>query len=230
MKGLSILAAGAILAGAAAIDSGKPLVATPLAPEMTEQGLRLVLEYEVGGKASYDRWPRPEYIGDSYSGVTWGIGYDSHQNSRFNIVKDWTRIGDRSAARLAETQPFYGHSAKGPAAGVKDIVIPWDMAVKVFMEIDLARVDAQCKRAFPGFDTLRPAAKDAIRSLVFNRGASMIGPGRVEMRAIRDDCTSHNYEDMARQEIAMCRIWKGTNIEAGMKRRRYAEAELFRIQ
>lgn len=221
---LAILAAVALLS---VLPSGPPVVSGPLAPEMSKEGLGLVLEQEVGGRSQYDRWPHPEYEADANSGVTWGIGYDGHQNSVSNILKDWNRLGDRPAQRLSETQPFYGRAAKAPTERVKDITVPWDSAVKVFLEVDLARTDAQCRRAFPGFDDLSLHAKDAIRSLVFNRGASMAGPARVEMRAIRDLVPKRDYRGMAEQCRKMPHLWAGTAIYAGMARRRYAEAQLF---
>jgi hypothetical protein len=223
-----VLIAAAIAGAASLLPVGDaPLVSGPPAPEMSKEGLELVLDYECGGRDQYNRWPRPEFIGDKFSGVTWGVGYDAHQNSRANIIKDWTRLGTTPANRLSETQPFYGPAAREPQQRVKDIVVPWDYAVKVFLEIDLARVDAQCRRAFPKFDEASLHARDAIRSLVFNRGASMSGPARVEMREIRDAIAKKDYAKCADAEKRMCRVWRGTAIEKGMTRRRYAEAVLF---
>ena len=91
----------------------------------------------------------------------------------------------------------------------------------------MARTYAQCQRAFPGFDELRPNAQAALVSLVFNRGASMIGDGRREMRAIRDrGVPARDYDGIAAEFRAMTRVWQGTEIYNGMRRRRYAEADL----
>src|ERR1039458_1533679 len=99
-------------------------------------------------------------------------------------------------------------------------------AYEVFNKIDVARTWSQCERAFPGFENLRANAQAAIVSLVFNRGASMTGDNRKEMRAIRDAVPKHDYTEMASQLRKMVRVWVGTDIYNGMKRRRLAEADL----
>lgn len=196
-------------------------------PVLTPEGLGLIVEYEVGGESQYKKWPHPEYSGGA-SGVTWGIGYDGHQNSKTAILSDWKRIGERPAQRLAATQPYSGSSAKVHYRDVVDITVPWQPSIEVFLEIDVSRTDVQCRRAFPGFDSLRPKAKDAIRSLVFNRGAAMNGPNRVEMRWMRDvGVPKKDYDGLAAAERDMKKIWRGTSIQAGMYRRREAEARLF---
>jgi hypothetical protein len=202
-------------------------VTLPPAPALTEEGFVLIIEAETGGQRQYERSPHPEYIGDRFSGVTWGIGYDAHQNSAAVIRLDWSGLGEGTAGRLAATQPYYGRAAHDAWLKVRDIPIGWGIAVEVFQRVDLARVDLQCRRAFPGFENLSSLAKDAIRSLVFNRGASMTGPARVEMRAIRDLVPNKDYRGMAVQERKMKRLWRGTKIERGMNARREAEARLF---
>ncbi|MCY7386445.1 MAG: hypothetical protein LH628_28555, partial [Microcoleus sp. CAN_BIN18] len=63
-------------------------------------------------------------------------------------------------------------------------------------------------------------------SLVFNRGTSMQGNRRLEMRVVRDLVTKKNVNKIAEQIRKMKRIWLGTSIEKGMNRRRDAEADL----
>jgi GH24 family phage-related lysozyme (muramidase) len=91
----------------------------------------------------------------------------------------------------------------------------------------------RARRAFgPDFDRLSKWAQDALTSLVYNRGASMVGPARVEMRFIRDVCLPlWKVAELANQCIArklreMVRIWAGSKIAAGMHRRRNDEANL----
>lgn len=197
------------------------------APILTKEGLALIVDYEVGGEFQYKKWPHPEYSGGA-SGVTWGIGYDAHQNQKVIILSDWAKLGKTDVDRLAATQPYYGASAKAHVKDVVDITVPWDESISVFVVVDVSRTDTQCRKAFPGFDKLRAHAKDAIRSLVFNRGTSMIGPNRVEMRWMRDvGVPKQDYEGLANAEREMKHIWAGTDIQNGMYRRREAEAKLF---
>jgi hypothetical protein len=197
----------------------------PPAPELTPAGQALIFDFETGGEADYDRWPHPEYPGGP-SGVTWGIGYDAHQNRRGIILEDWAALAAPDLLRLAATQPFYGTAARAKARAVRDVTVPWALSTTVFLNVDLSRTREQCERAFPGFDVLAPACQDAIESLVFNRGSSMIGPSRREMRAIRDDVPQRDYAGIAAQLRTMERVWRGMDIYAGMRRRREAEAEL----
>jgi GH24 family phage-related lysozyme (muramidase) len=85
---------------------------------------------------------------------------------------------------------------------------------------------------FPNFDKLPDDAKGGLVSLVFNRGASLEGDRRREMKAIRDimlktqDFDSKTLSQIAEQIRKMKRIWMGGSIEKGMSRRRDAEAKI----
>ena len=64
-------------------------------------------------------------------------------------------------------------------------------------------------------------------SLVFNRGTGIVGPKRTEMAHLKEvDIPALDYRGMARQERLMERVWRGTDLEHGMTRRREAEARL----
>jgi hypothetical protein len=192
---------------------------------LSKPGQDLVEEFEVGGKRDYN--PRPEAPDARYSGITWGIGYDAHQNSPSIIVSDWMRLGEIPAKKLSNTHPYYGVSAQNHLKDVHDIIIPWNDAVGVFDLVDVARTYSKCKKVFPGFENLRLNAQAALISLVFNRGDDMTGGNRIEMRDIRDyGIPTLNYERIASNIRKMERIWRGTQIEKGMTRRREAEAKL----
>jgi len=196
-------------------------------PVLTPQGLALIVDSEVGGESYYKRHDFPEYPGGD-SGVTWGIGYDAHQNKAYIILSDWKTLGEETAQRLAKTQPYVGQTAKKYLPKVKDIAVPWEPSIDVFLKVDVSRTDLICQKAFPGFEDLRPTAQDAIRSLVFNRGPSMSGPNRTEMRHMRDyGVPNKDYQSLAADEIKMIRVWRGTDIYDGMVARRKAESKLF---
>lgn len=205
-------------------EAQRPLVATPKAlPLLSTAGYKLIIEFEVGGRSGYD--PHPEAPDARLSGITWGIGYDGHMNTPPVILEDWAPLG-RAAQRLADTHPYYGPTAKSHLHEVHDILIEWARANDVFLRLDVGREFRNARKAFPGFDNLRPNAQAALVSLTFNRGSSMVGDNRREMRAIRDLVPKRDYSGMASQFRQMIRVWRGTSIEHGMTRRRLAEAYL----
>jgi GH24 family phage-related lysozyme (muramidase) len=88
-------------------------------------------------------------------------------------------------------------------------------------------------RAFPGVTKLPPDAQGALVSLVFNRGTSMQGHRRREMREIRDAIARTDFkmskllEAIATSIESMIRLWIGKGLD-GLIRRRKAEAALVR--
>lgn len=199
------------------------LVALPAPPPLSPAGRALIYEFEVGGVGRLPNGGRPEWPGFA-SGVTVGVGYDCGYNSRAVILADWRKL--IGAERLAATAGITGQAAKPRALQVRDIVIKWGLASEVFDATTLTKFWQLTRRTFPGFDDLRPNAQAALLSLVFNRGASLAGPRRAEMRALTTLSPRADYPGMARQLRAMKKIWAGTDIERGMTRRRDAEAAL----
>ncbi len=196
----------------------------PEVPALSPAGEQLVIEFEVGGRSGYNQ--HPELPDLRLSGVTIGVGFDLHQNTKEHILSDFSSLAAPAPARLAATQPFYGKSAVEPWKAVRDIIVPWQTAIGVFDKIDVAREWTRAERALPGFDSLRPNAQAALISLTFNRGASMTGDNRREMRKIRELVPKKDYAGMAEQLRLMERVWRGTTIYSGMRRRRFAEADL----
>lgn len=119
------------------------------------------------------------------------------------------------------------------ARSMRDVITPWPMALENFRTVGVPPYKNRARRAFgPDFDRLSRWAQDALTSLVYNRGNSMVGPARTEMRFIRDVCIPMwKHADLANACIArklreMVRIWVGSQIEVGMRRRRNDEANL----
>jgi GH24 family phage-related lysozyme (muramidase) len=197
------------------------IVGLPPAPPLSREGFDLIIEFETGGESNYN--PRPEWPGFA-SGVTVGVGYDCGYNSAAVIRSDWRKLD--AAPRLAATSGITGRPAKTKAAELRDVLVRWQLATAVFSEVTVARFYALTQRTFPGVERLHPNAQAALVSLVFNRGNSLIGERRSEMRAIREAVALSAYSEIARQLRAMVRLWRGSDIERGMARRRYAEAAL----
>ncbi|MEO8205314.1 MAG: hypothetical protein ABI615_03980 [Chthoniobacterales bacterium] len=198
------------------------LFGIPTSPRMTPQGLQHFVEYEVGSEAQYNHWPHPEWP-QGMSGVTQGIGYDNGYTARRQILSDWCFISE--VERLAATAGIKGRAAKDAAYAVRDIYIPFNGAMDVFQNVDAPRYYQMCRRIFPGFDDLAPLSRDALASLVYNRGSSMAGPGRIEMREIARLTSRKDYRGIAFQIRAMKRLWKNAGLD-GLLARREAEARM----
>lgn len=207
----------------AAPAAGANACAVPVADE----AITLIVDFEVGGQARYVRlYQRPIWPGAA-SGVTVGIGYDLGHQRASTILQDWHEHAERE--RLAGMAGIIGEAARVARAGVADILVPWDHAIGVFRDASLIEYCRRARLAFgaAAFDAAPAQVQGALVSVVYNRGASMIGPARVEMRVIRDVCLpADDAECVATQIRAMTRLWRGSSIEAGMERRREAEATL----
>lgn len=213
-------------------EAGAPSIRLPAPPILSAKGYQLILDYEVGGgQAYYSRYlASPTWPGAS-SGVTVGVGYDCGYNSKPVIVRDWSVMPNTAyRERLGNTAGVKGQAAKSLVQSVGDIIIDWRYAEAVFSGVTITRYHQLTARTYPGFERLHPNAQAALVSLTFNRGSSMTGESRKEMREIRDCAARLDYVGMARANRASIRLWRGTSIEKGMARRREAEARLMELR
>lgn len=200
-------------------EAQKPALAGPVAPAMGDRGLALIVEYE--GYAA-----RPEAPDARLSGISGGLGYDWHTVSPNLSVIDWKALAVPAPKRLADTHPYYGPTAKSHLRDVHDIVLPRPVGFDVFNRVDVPRFYAICKKTYPGFEDLRLNARDAVLSLVYNRGSSLVGNNRLEMRQLVSLIKAKDYPGMADAVRRMKRVWRGTEIQNGMFARREGEARL----
>jgi hypothetical protein len=200
---------------------------------LSKKSLDLILEFEVGGGENYynkflknPTWP------EGQSGVTIGIGYDLGYVNKTEFSEDWKDLPKEIFDRLYKVVGIKGYNAKNLIRGLKDINIPWDLALKVFNNKTVTKFYNLTKQTFPNFDNLPEDAKGGLVSLVFNRGNALEGDRRREMKLIRDGMKLVSTFDqkalsfIANQIRNMKRIWIGGSIEKGMSRRRDAEAKL----
>jgi len=200
---------------------------------LSKKSLDLILEFEVGGGESYynkflknPTWP------EGQSGVTIGVGYDLGYVNKAEFSEDWKDLPKEIFDRLYKVVGIKGYNAKNLIKGLKDITIPWDLALKVFNNKTVTKFWNLTKETFPNFDNLPEDAKGGLVSLVFNRGNALEGDRRREMKLIRDGMKLVTTFDqkalsfIANQIRNMKRIWIGGSIEKGMSRRRDAEANL----
>ena len=200
---------------------------------LSKKSLDIIFEFEVGGGENYYNkfLKNPTWPGEQ-SGVTIGVGYDLGYVNKTEFTNDWKELNQKDFDRLYKVVGIKGIAAKDLVRGLKDIVIPWDLALKVFMNKTVTKFYNLTRETFPNFDNLPEDAKGGLVSLVFNRGNSLEGDRRREMKLIRDGMKLVSTFDqkalsfIANQIRNMKRIWIGGSIEKGMSRRRDAEAKL----
>ena len=200
---------------------------------LNDKSLKLIFDFEVGGGENYYNkfLKNPTWPGEQ-SGVTIGVGYDVGYVNKTEFTNDWKDLPKDIFDRLYRVVGVKGYQAKELARRLKDIIIPSEMGVKVFMNKTVKKFYDLTRTTFPNFDKLPEDAKGGLVSLVFNRGAALEGDRRREMKAIRDIMAkTENFDEKTLSQIAdqvrkMKRIWIGGGIEKGMTRRRDAEAKL----
>jgi hypothetical protein len=200
---------------------------------LSKKSLDLILEFEVGGGENYYNkfLKNPAWPGEQ-SGVTIGVGYDLGYVNKAEFSEDWKDLPKETFDRLYKVVGIKGYNAKNLIRGLKNITIPWELALKVFNNKTVTKFYNLTHETFPNFDNLPEDAKGGLVSLVFNRGAALEGDRRREMKLIRDGMKLvSTYDQKALSFIAnqirnMKRIWIGGSIEKGMSRRRDAEAKI----
>lgn len=190
--------------------------------------LQLILEHEVGGgKAYYEKHlTKPEWPGGA-SGFTLGIGVDcgyytpSELEKLFYFLpKDQLEIVKGASGKTGQAGKEYTQKHKNSG-----ISITWDQALEMFNKSIWKKFSQLAEKAFPELDKLCDDAYGAIVSLVFNRGSSMNGDSRLEMRNIRDLVPKKDYKGIANEIRKMKRLWIGKNLD-GLLNRREEEAKL----
>ena len=192
------------------------------------KALALILEYEVGGGKSYyeKHLTKPEWPGGA-SGFTLGIGVDcgyytpTELEKLFHFLpKDQLEIVKGASGKTGQSGKAYTQQHKNSG-----IVVTWDQAIEMFDNLIWAKFAKLAEKAFPSLPDLCDDAYGAIVSLVFNRGSSLSGDSRLEMRNIRDLVPKKDYRGIAKQLRNMKRIWQGKGLD-GLLERREAEAKL----
>jgi hypothetical protein len=196
--------------------------------ECSCQNLDMILRFEVGSRARYEKeFQRPVWPGAS-SGVTIGIGYDLGVTKKAQITADWeTYLFEPELAALLAVQGVTGLPAKQLAKGVSHVVIPLKAAEEVFYLKTLSVFAARTRATFPGVEKLPADAQGMLLSLVYNRGTSLHGGRRTEMaeiaRLLRG--SNHDLEGIAVQFESMKRLWPDLK---GLRDRRQREADIVR--
>lgn len=192
------------------------------------KALDLILKYEVGGgKAYYDKFlSKPTWPGGA-SGMTLGIGVDCGYYTPAELEKIFSFLPKKQLEVVKGASGKTGQAGKEYTNQHKNdgIVVTWDQALDIFNKLIWTKFSKLAERAFPGLDQLCDNAYGALVSLVFNRGSSLIGDSRLEMRNIRVLVPKKDYKGIANELRKMKRIWQGKGLD-GLLERREAEAKL----
>jgi hypothetical protein len=213
-------------------------LAATLAQKVSQTAFNLIVQHETGGQNYYERvyGGHPEWPGGA-SGITIGFGYDLGYVSATEFKADWSSaLGQSVVDRFINTHTI-GANGSGLGASrmktlvrqLRDIVIIWETAEKVFRSTTLPKFALLTDRHLPNCEELNGDCFGALVSVTFNRGASydMSGDRYTEMRAIKKAMQNKTFSEIPGLIRDMTRIWAWTSIEAEMRRRREDEAKLF---
>lgn len=185
-----------------------------------------VINFETGGKAYYEKaLQKPTWPGGA-SGVTVGIGADLG----YMTPKEWTDyfstyFSPEANIAFQSVIGLKGSAAKSAVSKVKRWSLGWEEAKKIFVRWTLPKFWKLANAIWPGLDQLKESAQVALVSIVFNRGSSLKGDSRKEMRAIVNHVKTKNYEAIAQEIQNMKRLWVGKGLD-GLLKRRDAEAKM----
>jgi hypothetical protein len=194
----------------------------------SKEALDLILEYEVGGGRSYYEklLSHPTWPGGA-SGTTLAIGVDCGYYSPTELEKIFYFLPANQLDAIKNASGKTGQAGKDYVRQIKplNVTVSWDQAIKIFNELTWPKFAKLTEKAFPGVDQLCDNAYGALVSLVFNRGSSLTGSSRAEMRTIRELVPKKDYKSIADELRSMKRIWEGKGLD-GLLARRDAEAAL----
>lgn len=161
------------------------------------------------------------------SGVTIGIGYDCGHMSAATIEKDWRGVLPlHMVESLKKVAGLTKRKAVAALPIVKNVDVPIEAALQVFYNTTIYKYAKVALSIYPNLPNLHPVEQATIVGLVYNRGGSIVGYSRREMRQLIDAIKEDNDKKMADLIRAMIRLWP--NIE-GLKKRRRAEASLIEL-
>lgn len=188
----------------------------PIQQPLSDNARKLILKHE--GFHKTPGWPGEQ------SGVSIGIGYDLGYTTADVFKADWVEVLTAKQIKiLLPVVGLKGAKAKAALKKLDDVKIPIKGGEKVFFERSLPKYIVLTENAFPGIGDLPPDAQGALVSLVYNRGTSMTGESRKEMKEIRDLIPKKDLTGIAAQIRSMKRLW---DPESGLIKRREDEAKM----
>jgi hypothetical protein len=179
----------------------------------------------------YNRKYRKPVVPDpvnTNSGVTIGIGYDCGQYSPIKIKLDWQSVLPQHMVNaLTAVSGLTKQRAVNSLPFLETVDVPIEAALQVFYNTTIFEFAKKAAAIYPGLAELHPVEQSVITGLVYNRGASLNGDRRREMRQLVAAIKNDDDKNMAGLIRSMARLWPDT---PGLRRRRLAEAALIDIE
>lgn len=194
----------------------------------SENTLKLIYDFEVGGgEAYYNKYLKRFTWPGLASGPTIGIGIDCAYYPKSELEKIFSFLSQKERILVSGSTGKTGEAGKAYTKILRDagIEVSWQQAQKIFLNTTWAKFSKLTDRVFPESDELCDDAYGALVSLVFNRGGSLSGDSRSEMRDIKNLIPSRNYHAIARKIRSMKRLWFGKGFD-GLIDRREREAKM----
>jgi len=197
--------------------------------EVSHKGLKEIIKFEISSKAYYLKALTRAVFPGGRSGATIGIGYDLGYASKRTIEADWQGlVSANTLTQIVRASGKKGSAGKREASRLRKcrIKVPYSAAVEVFYKSTLPKYAKQTRRIYPGIEKLPADAQSMLLSIVYNRGSSLRGARRREMKAIQRLVKKKDLKGIAQQVIDMKRLWpRGL---PGLLKRRDKEALLIR--
>jgi len=185
-----------------------------------------------GGHAYYDKhYQTATFAGDG-SGATIAIGVDLGQNTAEWTTTSWTPYFDNTIVKqlAACSGDTTSSLAKRDVTNLQNIIIVWNTALNEFNTQEVPNYYATALRVFPGLSDLSINAQSGVLATAYNRGFSMVGASRVDMRNLRTSVANKDYQGMANaclhMKITMRDSWNNAGIYEGLAARYDATAKL----
>jgi hypothetical protein len=194
----------------------------------SEKTLELLLKHEVGGgKAYYEKYLSGFTWPGGASGPTIAIGIDCAYYTKNELEKIFNFLNKEQIELIKNSSGKTGLSGKEytKILAKSNIKVSWDQALKIFNEITWPKFSKMAETIYPELNTLCDDTYGAIVSIIFNRGTSLKGESRSEMRNLKNLISKKSYKNIANEIRKMKRLWIGKNLD-GLIRRREDEALL----
>ena len=194
---------------------------------LSKKAIDLIIQFEVGGRAYYDKKLQSPIWAGGESGITIGMGYDCGFVSEKQFFQDWgNMLTPNFLEPLRKTIGLKGIQAKQMLRGeLMQVKISYNTAYEVFVKCSVPKYFKMTKAIYPEIDTLNEDTRGALVSMIYNRGNKLDGDRRKEMRAIVELVSKSDYEGIADQIERSKRLWENVGLD-GLVKRREEEADL----
>lgn len=178
-----------------------------------------VINWETGGEAYYNKFLKHFTYPGGQSGCTIGPGIDAAYYTATELRNIFDFLPKTDQELIVGAIGKTGQSAKNYLPKLKHIEVSWEKALNLFYKIILPKYYKLTLSTWPGVEKLKEKAQVALTSIIFNRGTSLIGDSRREMRVIKELVPKKLYHEIAVQIRSMKRLWIGQGLDGLIKRR-----------